>query len=139
MPTSTQITNELNKKHDPIAAEYALWKKTRYLVAQQPASPDYRETKIGYFEGRVVIPGPKYNPKLSDGLEFETPTINDFQIMKNRHFIRFVDNRTTPDAGEDVSRALYTVMSPSEADAYEKALSKQQGKNNGNKSKGVSG
>lgn len=138
MVTSTQLTREINKHPNPEVAEFKFWRKARYLVAQEVATSDYKDTKIGYFEGRVVIPGPKYNPKCSDGLAMETATLNDFQIMKNRFFIRFVDNRTTQDADDSIAKALYTIMSDSDANKYEAELFKQMGIPNDNKPKRVS-
>lgn len=124
MVTSTQLTNKINNSPDPLVAEFNIWKNTRYLVSQSPASSDYSETVPGYFEGRFVIPGPKCNVKLSDGLGIPTLTINDFQNMKNQYFIRFTDNATTDNASEDIQRAIFTVMSNDEADRYEKELTK---------------
>ncbi len=124
MATSTQVTNLINQQANPEEAEYKVWKKTRYLVAQRPAADDYKETKQGYYNGKVVIPGPLYNPKLSEGLEFGHASLRDFQIMKSRHFIRFVDNRTTDDADETIGKALYTPMDKHEADDYESQLKK---------------
>lgn len=124
MVTSTYLTQTINQQPNPMEAYFNIWMKTRYLVAQKPAAADYGGTKPGYFNGKVVIPGPKYNPKLSDGLGIPHLTMNDFQIMTNKYFIRFVDNKTTDGAGEEVSRALYTVMSDEEADSYENKLRK---------------
>lgn len=127
MANSTQLTHLINKQPDPQLAEFKIWKNTRYLVAQNPATPDDLTTMPGYYLGRSVIPGPKYNPKLSEGLANPGLTMGDYQVMKNRHFIRFVDNRTTDGADESVQRGLYTVMTDEEADAYEQGLRKYYG------------
>ena len=124
MVTSTQITNKVNNSPDPLAAEFKIWTNTRYLVSQTPATSDYNETVPGYFEGRFVMPGPKCNKQLSGGLGIATLTINDFQDLKNKYFIRFTDNATTDDASEEIRRALFTIMSNDEADRYEKELTK---------------
>lgn len=124
MVSSTQITNKLNQQPDPMTAMFKIWQKTRYLVAQEPASDDYTETVPSYYKGRFVIPGPKADPKVSDKLGFPHLTVNDFQTMMNRYHIRFIDNRTTENADESVRRSLYTVMDDSEADDYEKTLRK---------------
>lgn len=125
--TSTQLTQKVNQQANPIEATFNIWLQTRYLVAQKPAASDYTETKPGYYQGRYVIPGPKYDPKLSNGLAIPHLTINDFQLMMNQYYIRFVDNKTTDGAGEEVSRALFTVMGTEEADAYESKLRKYYG------------
>ena len=107
---------------NPREAMFKMWKKTRYLVAQEPAASDYSETKPGYYKGRVVIPGPQANPKLSATMEFGSANVRDFEQMMNRHHIRFVDNMTTDNADESVKRALFTVMDASEANDYEAKL-----------------
>lgn len=122
MATSTQLTKKILEQPDPKKATFNIWKKTRYLVAQLPASDDYTESKPSYYQGRFVIPGPMANPKLSDMLGIPTTNMRDFELMCNRYHIRFVDNRTTDNADESVRRALFTVMSNEEADAYERAL-----------------
>lgn len=122
MVSSSQITHKLKQQPNPAAAEFKIWQKTRYLVAQIPASPDFTGTKISYYKGCMVIPGPKANPEVSDVLGVKHLTMRDFQILKSLHFIRFVDNKTTADAGNEVTQALYTVMADSDADQYEKKL-----------------
>lgn len=124
MATSTQLTNMFNQQPNPMEAMFKTWIRTRYLVAQLPAADDYDETIPGYFNGRVVIPGPKANPKLSDMLGFKALKMHDFQAMMHRHHIRFIDNRTTDNADASVRRALYTVMTNEEADSYERKLKK---------------
>lgn len=124
MVSSTQITNKLKQQPDPMAAMFKIWQKTRYLVAQEPAAADYDETVPGYYKGHVVIPGPKADPKLSSTLGISHLSMSDFQTMMNRYFIRFIDNRTTGNADESVSKSLYTVMDDEQANAYEKALRK---------------
>ena len=124
MVSSTQITNKLKQQPDPMAAMFKIWQKTRYLVAQQPASADYDETTPGYYKGRMVIPGPKADPTVSDTLGIAHLTMSDFQTMMNRNFIRFIDNKTTDNADDSVGRALYTVMDDEEANNYEKLLRK---------------
>ena len=124
MVSSTQITNKLKEQPDPMAAMFKIWQKTRYLVAQLPAAADYDETVPGYYKGHMVIPGPKANPELSDTLGISHSSMNDFQTMMNRHYIRFIDSRTTENADDSVSRSLYTVMDDEQANAYEKSLRK---------------
>lgn len=124
MVTSTQLTEKINQQANPMEAMFNMWLKTRYLVAQLPAAADYNETVPGYFHGKYVIPGPKADPKLSTTLGIPHTTINDFQTMMNQYYIRFVDNKTTEDAGEDVRRALFTIMSNEDADSYESKLRK---------------
>lgn len=124
MVTSTQITERIKKQPDPLAAAFKIWQNTRYLVAQHPAAVDYSETKQGYYKGRTVIPGPKYNPRLSEGLGFKALNTNDFQTMMNTYHIRFIDNHTTDNADQSVIEALYTVMTDAEADDYENELRK---------------
>lgn len=117
MVTSAQITRKINNTPNPEEAEYKLWKKARYLVAQEPASADYTETTIGYFRGRHVMPGPMADGSL-------TPKLRevDFQVIKNQYYIRFTDNITTESADQSVGRAIYTIMTDSEADEYEAKL-----------------
>lgn len=121
MTTSTQITAKINNTSDPQKAEQALWNSTRYLVAQKPASPDSEVTKDGYYKGCHVIPGPKANPKLSPILKEA-----DWSIIKHRHFIRFVDTKTTQNADSTIGRAEYTRMDKQQADEYERVLKSLQ-------------
>ena len=127
MATSTQITNKILSSANPRVAEQLIWEKTRYLVAQIPASQDSDVTQQGYYKGRVVIPGPKANPEVSEVL-MDT----DLQTLKDNYFIRFTDNNTTSSAEESVVRALYTIMSDSEASEYEDVLYKVHGKKRSN-------
>lgn len=130
MPTSEQLTAAVNSKADPIAYEYKLWKSTRYLVAQKAASPDYSGTKDGYYNGHHVIPGPKADPQLSSILKEQ-----DWETLKNRYYIRFLDVQTTQNADNSIGRSNYTRMDKAQADEYEAVLRK---KRNGNKPKGIS-
>jgi len=122
MVSSSQITHKLKQQPNPAAAEFRVWQKVRYLVAQEPASPEFTDTKISYYKGCMVIPGPKANPEVSDMLGVKHLNMRDFQILKSLHFIRFVDNKTTANAGDEVTKALYTVMTDSDANQYEKKL-----------------
>lgn len=123
MPTSSQLTDMINRNPNPAQAEQEIWEKTRYLVAQKPAVSGNSVTMPGYYNGRVVIPGPKANPELSEVL-----SDNDLNRLKSIHFIRFVDNNTTENASAEMRQALYTVMTKSEADDYEKKLKKYYAK-----------
>ena len=117
MVTSTQLTQRILQHPNPEQAEQEMWAKTRYLIAQKPASKDFTGTQPGHYKGRLVIPGPKANPKLSDRL-----SNRDLPLLKSRHFIRFVNNRTTDNAQESVQEALFTIMTKAEADDYEAKL-----------------
>lgn len=123
MATSTQITNKILASSNPKAFKQQMWERTRYLVAQQPASDDYADTLQGYYKGKVVVPGPLANPRVS-----ETLSVFDLDIIEDQYFIRFTDNATTSSAEESVVKALYTIMSDNEANEYEAVLYKLQGK-----------
>ena len=131
MATSEQITAKVNAQADPAGYEYKLWLSARYLVAQKAASPEYTDTKDGYYKGHHVIPGPKADPTLSPKLKEQ-----DWSIIKHKHYIRFVDVKTTQNATNDIGRAIYTRMDNAQADEYEKKL--RDLRNGGKKSKGVS-
>ena len=115
--TSAQITRRLQESTNIPRDKQALFEKARYFVAQRPASDDFSETIDGYYKGRKVIPGPKADPKLTSVLN-----ISDVRLMEKQYFIRFVDNITTVGADDSIREALFTIMSPSEADEYEKKL-----------------
>ena len=117
MATSAQITEACNATADPAAAEIAMLKQTRYMVAQKPAADDCHDTFPGYYNGKFVIPGPLSNPKISDVL-----TTYDMITLKDDYSIRFTDNLTTDNAEQSVRAALYTLMSNAEADDYEQKL-----------------
>lgn len=116
--SSEQITTRVNRQPNPDEAEFKLWQSTRYLVAQEPASKDFTDTVEGYYNGRMVIPGPKADPKLVPLLT----NVNDFGLIKEHHYIRFTDNLTTQGADDSVGRAIFTIMSKAEADEYEEFL-----------------
>lgn len=122
MASSAQITEAINNSPNPEAMKHKFWMKTRYLVAQKPAVAAISVTKPGYYKGRVVIPGPQANPKLSEVLD-----THDLNILENQHFIRFVDNKVTETASDDIVQGLYTIMSKAEADEYEHELKKHVG------------
>jgi len=122
MPTSAQITAKVMSSSNPRAAMAKLWERTRYLVAQVPASENDNTTKEGYYNGRTVVPGPKANGKLTAKL-----TVHDLNYVTDELYIRFIDSNTTSGAPANVSQALYTVMSDAEADDYEKHLRAQRG------------
>jgi len=117
MANSAQITNHIQNQPNPREAEYDIFRRSRYFVAQRPASPDITITTDGYFHGRVVVPGPLADDRYSVLLD-----ANDFEIMTSQLYIRFTDNKTTDGADEDVRRAFYTVMTDEEANEYEDAL-----------------
>lgn len=119
MANSTQITAHVQTQPNPAEAEYDLFRKTRYFVAQRPATPDVQRTTDGYYLGRTVVPGP-----LADKRYSYIVSVNDFEMMRSQLYIRFVDNNTTDGADEDVRRAMYTIMTDDEADIYEAALCK---------------
>lgn len=119
MPTSAQITALVNSSPNPEEKKHEIWKKSRYLVAQKAAHASSSLTQPGYYQGRVVVPGPNANSKLSDTLG-----THDLDILENKHFIRFIDNATTDEASADIAQANYTIMSNQEADDYEKLLKK---------------
>ena len=121
--TSGQLTNLVKKQADPEAYERKLWMAARYLVAQKPASPSSSVTKSGYFHGCHVIPGPKADPRVSGTL-----AIQEYDLIKHQYFIRFTDNITTDNAQNDIGQAIYTLMDNNQADEYEAALRKLQGK-----------
>jgi len=118
MPTSSQITAKANAQPNPEAWEAKLYEKSRYLVAQKPAS-SVSVTKDGFYEGKVVIPGPKANPKLS-----AVPANTNYLLLKQVHYIRITDDKTTQDADSSVGMSLYTVMTDEQADHYEAELKK---------------
>lgn len=120
MANSAQITAHVQAQPNPREAEYDIYKRSRYFIAQRPATPDFTETMDGYYLGRMVVPGPMADSRFSTLLD-----INDFDIVTSQLHIRFIDNHTTDGADEDVRRALYTVMTDEEADAYEAALCRQ--------------
>lgn len=122
MVSSTQLTDLANRSGNPAEFEFNLWRKTRYLMAQEPAAKDFTDTVPGHYKGRTVIPGPLANEKLAGLLGFPTLTISDYQIMRNRFHIRFIDNRTTDGADDSIRKANYTIMSKAEADDYEAEL-----------------
>lgn len=123
MPTSTQLTEMILRSPNPKAAMHKLWDRTRYLVAQRPATEKDTTTKEGYYNGRVVVPGPLADPTISAVL-----TNTDLDIVMNQFFIRFVDNSVSAGAEESVVQALYTIMSDAEANEYEAQLRKLAGK-----------
>ncbi len=120
--TSGQITRRLQQSTNPGADKQKLFEQTRYFVAQRPAADDFADTIDGYYKGRKVIPGPKANQRLTSVLN-----VSDVRLMEQTHFIRFVDNKTTDGADDGVREALFTMMSPAEADEYEAALKKLKG------------
>lgn len=119
MPNSAQLTAACNNNHNPVEYERKLWEKTRYLVAQKPASANSEVTKDGYYKGCHVIPGPLADEELQPKLK-----VQDWGIIKNEYFIRFVDGKTTSNADAQIGRANYTIMDTSQADDYEAALRK---------------
>ena len=119
MANSAQITSYIREQPNTAEAEYNIFIKSRYFVAQRPATPDSQVTTDGYYLGRVVVPGPMADKRYS-----YLVSGNDFEVMRTQLYIRFVDNNTTDGADEDVRRAMYTVMTDDEADIYEDALCK---------------
>lgn len=117
MANSAQITDAIQKSADPRKSKQTVWAKTRYLVAQNAAADDFTKTTTGYFEGRMVVPGPKANPKFGMLADVE-----NLEVVENKYYIRFTDSATTDNADVSVGRALYTVMTDAQADAYEKVL-----------------
>lgn len=111
---STQLTNRVNAQPNPAEAELALWLQTRYLVAQTPAE-DSDYTGDGWYKGRIVVPA----PKAAVGSRMAN---YDLELVKNTHYIRMIDSRTTQGADASVGRALYVPMTNAEADEYEAQL-----------------
>lgn len=116
MPTSGQITAKIKSSENPHNTESELWAKTRYLVAQKPASSSTITTD-GYYKGRHVIAGVKADPTLSPLLKDQS-----YESIKHKYYIRFTDNLTTDNADETIGQALYTIMDNTQADEYEDAL-----------------
>ena len=115
---SRQITETINNSPDPVATKLEIWSKTRYLVGQKAPSPSNTTTRDGWFEGKIVVPGPM-------GKYGAIPKNSDLQLMEDLYFIRFTDNATTQGADESIVRALHTVMTNAQADEYEKVLKKE--------------
>jgi hypothetical protein len=120
MANSDQITAHVQKDPNPRQAEYDIFIKSRYFVAQRPAAPEVTVTTDGYFRGRVVVPGPKADRRFS-----YIVNANDFELMTQQLYIRFTNSNTTDGADDIVRAALHTVMTDGEADEYEAALCAQ--------------
>ena len=119
MPTITsgQLTEKLKNSHNVLAEKQEMFENVRYFVAQHPVTNDFTDTCDGYYRGHKVIPGPKANPDVSSVID-----VRDIRILESRHFIRFVDDLTTPDADEFLREAIFTIMTKAEADEYEAKL-----------------
>ena len=115
MATSSQITKKILESPNPEEVEFEIWANSRYLIAQNAATSEFKGTQCGYYNGRVVIAAPKCH-KRSPVLA----NINDFQLIKDLYYIRFVDSITTDSADDSISKAIFTVMTDSESDDYEK-------------------
>lgn len=129
--TSGQLTERLRRSNNVLADKQELFEKTRYFVAQRPATNSFSGTIEGYYKGCKVIPGPKANPRLS-------PILNvwDIKILEAQYFIRFVDDQVTAGADDELKEALFTIMTDTEADEYEAELRKiqeEERKKRGNK------
>lgn len=120
MANSSQITDRILRDPNPAEAKAKIWAATRYLVAQKPAADNYSTTTEGYYKGKVVIPGPKANPKYG-----VIADVQDLDLMEQRHYIRFFDTATTEGAQADIGQALYTIMTSQEADEYEAVLEQE--------------
>lgn len=119
MAHSSQITQQVVNSPNPNEMMFKIWEQTRYLVSQKPAADDYLETTDGYYLGRAVIPGPKAEPRFG-----MIANVNDYDLIRHQYYIRFIDSATTDNAENSISEALFTVMTPSEADEYEAVLEK---------------
>lgn len=117
--SSGQITQEVLKQPNPQEAKALMWKKTRYLVAQKAASDDFTETTDGYYKGRVVMPGPRADPRFG-----VMSNVDNLDIIESMYYIRFIDSNTTDGADASVGAAIFTIMSPLEADEYEAVLNR---------------
>lgn len=113
MANSTQITRKVLAQADPKAAEYNIWKRTRYFIAQEVAWDGDTTTMSGYYHGHTVVPGPKAH-RLAGVV-----ANNDYHTFRNVYYIRFIDNATTDGADDMVRRAVYRPMTNQEADDYE--------------------
>ena len=120
--TSTQLTERSRRSKNLLADKQKLFEEVEYFVAQTPAADDFYETRDGYFKGHKVIPGPMADPRVSPVLN-----VRDITVLEQKHFIRFVDNLTTDNADEHVRRAIYTIMTPGEAEEYNRFLYKLRG------------
>lgn len=113
MADSSSITRVIANSPNPREAEFEIFKKTRYFIAQFPAMEGDTTTCNGYYNGCVVIPGPKAHRAAG------VVGGNDFNIMRNTYHIRFVDNNTTDGADERVRKAIFRPMTKAEADDYD--------------------
>lgn len=122
MANSTQLTSWINAQNDPADAEYQLWIKARYLVAQAPAQPTNTITTSGYYHGKVVLNGPKAHRRLG-----RIANVNDFSVIKGTYAISFTNSVTTSGADPAIGFANFTIMTSAEADEYEKIVLAQIG------------
>ena len=120
MANSAQITEHCKQQANPEQALNEIIAKTRYFLAQVAAEPSFKSTREGYFRGKVVVPGPLGHKALGRMVGCDNP-----QIIFHKHYIRVVDSATTDGADASVSQALYTSMTPQEADEYEAEVFKQ--------------
>jgi len=120
--TSGQLTERLRHSMNVLADKQKILDSTRYFVAQKVASNDFSDTIDGFYKGHRVIPGPKADPSVSAYLN-----VRDIRFLESQYYIRFVDNKTTEDADEDVRAALFVPMTDREADDYEDHLRKLRG------------
>jgi len=111
--TSSQITKMLLESPNPLEAEKKIWENSRYLIAQFPAYKGDNTTANGYYNGHVVVPGPRAH-RLAGSLSG-----GDWSYIKSVYRSRFVDNNTTDGADEEIRRALFRPMTNNEADDYE--------------------
>ena len=119
MPHSSALTAKIIAHPDPRVYAEQIWSNTRYLVAQKPKTDDFSGTDESHYNGRAVVPGPKANPNLVPTLEEQ-----DLDVLMQQYGITFIDFQTTAGADQDVVEAPFTVMSTTEADDYERQITK---------------
>lgn len=121
MPHASQVTEVVINAPNPVAKRDELWAKARYLMAQKPVTDDFSGTDDMHYLGRVVIPGPMANPEIAG-----TTVVQDPDKLSNDYGIAWLDYITTAGADRSVTDALYTLMSSSEADDYERQVFAQR-------------
>lgn len=131
MHTPDILTSKINNSANPDEIKQKIWESCRYLMTVTRPVLDFDETNDEYYKGHKVIPGPRADGDLVAKLDE-----NDLDILENQYFIRFWNNATSDNAGDDIAQGLFGVMDKNEADDYERILREQREQRT--KPKGVS-
>lgn len=125
--TSKEITAHLLSFNDQNAEQELerFFNDIRYFVAPHPASPNFLQTQIGYYRGRVVYPGKKANKYVMQPL---AQSISADYALYSLGLV-FADFNVSGMADERMKQGIVEVMTEDEADEYERTVLQQRGYN----------